>query len=83
MVYTWALEIERVKWWVEGGMSFMLRTGECHLRFIKVFRDAVMVTTVIKEKILSYECKIVGCTKNCRIKKCRKLFCKVSIVLLY
>jgi hypothetical protein len=49
------LEIERVKWWVEGGMSFMLRTGECHLHFIKVSGDAVMVTIVIKEKMLSYE----------------------------
>jgi hypothetical protein len=55
MVYTWDLEIERVKWWVEGRMSVMLRTGECHSRFIKVFRDAALVTAVIKEKMLSYE----------------------------
>lgn len=55
MVYTWDLETERVKWLVEGGMSVMLRTGECHSCFIKVFKDAVMVTTVVKEKMLSYE----------------------------
>jgi hypothetical protein len=32
----------------------MLKAGECHSRFIKVFRDAEMVTTVITEKMLGY-----------------------------
>jgi hypothetical protein len=34
---------------LKGGVSIMLRTGECHSHFIKVFRDAEMVTVVIKE----------------------------------
>jgi hypothetical protein len=48
------LEIERVKWWVEGRMSIMLRTAECHSHFITMFRDAEMVTVGIKEKMLGY-----------------------------